>query len=64
VLDQERRASYAFLDQVLRERADRAFVVQLDMCQSQSSSTKCPYFADDHLSDTGVKTLRVFDAPK
>ena len=41
VLDQERRASSTFLDQVLRERADCAFVVQFDMCQRQSSSTKC-----------------------
>ena len=30
VLDQERRARYTFLDQILRERADRAFVVQFD----------------------------------
>jgi VWFA-related protein len=30
VLDQERRANSTFLDQVLRERADRAFVVQFD----------------------------------
>ena len=30
MLDQERRASYTFLHQILRERADRAFVVQFD----------------------------------
>jgi VWFA-related protein len=30
VLDQERRASSTVLDQVLRERADRAFVFQFD----------------------------------
>ena len=30
VLDQERRASSRFLDQALRERADRAFVFQFD----------------------------------
>lgn len=30
VLDKERRANSTFLDQVLRERADRAFVVQFD----------------------------------
>jgi VWFA-related protein len=30
VLDQEHRASSTFLDQALRERADRAFVFQFD----------------------------------
>ena len=36
VLDQERRASYTFLDQVLREGKDQAFVVHAErVCGSK-----------------------------
>jgi VWFA-related protein len=62
VLDEERRASYAFFDQVLREDRDKAFVIhfdtQVELLQDLTSSRKDLQRALDDLGSSGPQLNR------
>jgi len=62
VLDEERRASYAFFDQVLREDRDKAFVIhfdtQVELLQELTSSRKDLQRALDELDSSGPQLNR------
>jgi VWFA-related protein len=57
VLEQERRASYTFLDQVLRKGKDQAFVVHLDI---QVTTLQDPTSSRDEL-ETALARLKIPD---
>jgi VWFA-related protein len=57
VLEQERRASYTFLDQVLREGKDQAFVVHFDI---QVTTLQDPTSSRDEL-ETALARLKIPD---
>src|ERR1700682_1646786 len=66
VLEPERRASYTFLDKVLRENTDQALVVQFDtkvkVLQGLTYSRKDVAAALDRLTIPGQFATLVFDA--
>ncbi len=66
VLDQERRASYTFLDRVLRENQDQAFIahfdVNVDVLQNLTASRRELELALERLRVPGQYATRIYSA--